>query len=185
MMQPLVALKVLDDRTAPGGAASMATLGGRVWVAWTEGPHADAGAGAPRVVRLATLDGKGTPVGEPITVAPAAHPASRVSVSASDVGILLAWAEDNPSARDDGGGSGDILPGASFVVVQRVGFDGYVDAPLRIPATRVDDYGPPTSSAIAAPRGAVVLWAGRSTVETHFDVTYLARLDCARAGASQ
>jgi hypothetical protein len=65
--------------------------------------------------------------------------------------------------------------------VQRVGFDGSVDPAVRIPATRVDDYGPPTSGAGAAPRGAVVLWAGRSTDATHFDVTYLARLDCAEA----
>jgi hypothetical protein len=108
---------------------------------------------------------------------------TRVALSATDAGVILTWAEDNPDAPGLGG-AGDITPGASFVVAQRVGFDGAIDAPLRIPTTRVDSYGPPTSAAIAAPRGAVVLWAGRSQIASHPYETFLARLDCARRQSS-
>jgi hypothetical protein len=176
-VRPVTALPVLDPSAVPGGSASLAALDGRAWVAWSEGPPSEAGARVPRAVRVAMLDSQGRLQGSPVTVAAQAYPASHVAISASDAGILLTWAEDAADAGV-GQGAGDILPGASFVVVQRVGFDGTVDPAVRIPATRIDDYGPPTSSAIAAPRGALVLWAGRSTIETHFDVTYLARLEC-------
>jgi hypothetical protein len=176
---PVTALPVLDPSSVPGGSASLAAFDGNAWVAWTEGPPAEAGARVARVVRVAMLDAQGRLEGSPVTVEAQAYPASHVSVSASEVGIILTWAED-AAGTGTGQSPGDVVPGASFVVAQRVGFDGAVDAPVRIPATRVDDYGPPTSSAIAAPRGVLVLWAGRSTVATHFDVTYLARLDCAK-----
>ena len=98
----------------------------------------------------------------------------------------MTWAEDAPGS-DGGPSPSDLLPGASFVVVQRVGLDGSVDpSPLRIPSTLVDDYVPPSATAIASsPGSALVLWAGRSTVPANFDVTYLARIDCAAASVAR
>jgi hypothetical protein len=179
---PVTALPALESAAPPGSSAAMAALGGRVWVTWAEGEPADAAPGGARVVRLAALDARGQLLAPPLTVTADAHPASRVAISASDAGIVLTWAENAPGYA--GGGAGDMLPGASFVVVQRVGFDGSIDPPLHLATTRVDDYGPPTSAAIAAPRGVLVLWAGQSTVPGHFDVTYLARLGCAQTSAS-
>jgi hypothetical protein len=178
-LQPVTALSALGSTAVPGGSATMASLGGRVWVVWTEGAKAEAGSTLARAVRLAALDAHGQLLAPPLTVASDAHPASRVAISASDAGILLTWAE-NALCTDGGDLAADVLAGASFVVVERVGYDGSIDAPVRIAATRIDDYGPPTSAAIASPRGALVLWAGQSTVPGpgHFDVTYMARLAC-------
>jgi hypothetical protein len=183
-LRPVTALPATDEGSVPG-TASIAWFGGIAWVAWTEGPAADAGGAAARTVRLAALDGQGRLLGAPIVVAADSHPRTRVALSAGDAGVLVTWAEDAPGSGAAPNAS-DVLPGASFVVVQRVGLDGTVDsAPLRIPATRIDDYAPPTASAIASPRGALVLWAGRSTDPASFDVTYLARVDCGVAGVAR
>jgi hypothetical protein len=172
---PIIAIPALDPTTQPG-TASLASFAGHAWVAWTEGPPADAGVGLARIVRVAELDGDGHNVGSPVTVAGAAHPTTHVAVSAGDAGILVTWPEDG--APEDAGDAVDTMPGASFVVVQRLGYDGTLDAPIRIPATRVDDFAAPTSATVEAPRGALVLWAGRATDPNAFDVTWLARLDC-------
>jgi hypothetical protein len=165
------------DPTATPGTPALASYGGGVWVAWTEGPPADAGVGVARTVRVARVDPSGDLGVAPFTVAKAAHPTSHVALSAGEAGVLLTWAEDGEP--EDAGDAVDTTPGASFVVVQRVGYDLAVAAPIRIPATRVDDFGPPTSATIESPRGALVLWAGRATDPTAYDVTWLARLDCA------
>jgi hypothetical protein len=176
-LAPASSFPVLDPSTTPGGSAAMAALRGRAWVAWTEGLARDAGAVTPRTVRLATLDAGGRALGAPVTLATAILPTTRLAVSAGDAGVLVTWAEDADPADD--GGAGDVVPGASSVVVQRVGFDGALDAPLRVLATRVDAFGPVTSATIAAPRGALVLWAGRSTDPARFDMAWMAELACA------
>jgi len=184
-LRPVTALPATDADAVPG-SASIAWFGGTAWVVWTEGPSADAGAAGARTVRMAMLDGAGRLLGTPVVVAAGSHPRSRVALSAGDAGVLVTWAEDAPGS-DGGPSPSDLLPGASFVVVQRVGLDGSVDpSPLRIPSTLVDDYVPPSATAIASsPGSALVLWAGRSTVPANFDVTYLARIDCAAASVAR
>jgi hypothetical protein len=176
-LQRTTSFGVVDPSMAPGTAA-IASYGGDAWVAWTEGPpaDADAGVGAARAVRVARVDAEGNLAAAPITVAPAAHPTTHLALSAGDAGIVVTWAEDGEP--EDAGDAVDTTLGASFVVAQRVGYDGAVDPAIRIAATRVDDFGPPTSATIESPRGALVLWAGRATDPNAFDVTWLARLDC-------
>jgi hypothetical protein len=168
---------MLDPATLPGTAA-MAAYGDRVYVAWTEGVVTDAGDGAtpsgPRAIRYAALDANAKPIGDAVTLEPSAHPAGSIALSASDVGVLVTWAESGPPVMPI------TSPGASQVVVRRIGHDGTVDRALRMAATAVDDYRPPRTAAIASPRGALLLWAGRNDTDGLLDVTWLARLDCAR-----
>jgi hypothetical protein len=175
-LQPIASFSTVDPAALPG-TPMMAAFQGRVWLVWSEGVPADASGERTRTIRLVATDEGGQPLGDPTTIDDAARPTTRVSVSAGDAGVLVAWAEDGP-VMGDGGDANDVRIGASSVVVRRAGEDGRLDPAVRIPTTRVDDYGPPTTAAIASPRGALVLWAGRSTVPTQFDVTWLARLDC-------
>jgi hypothetical protein len=165
----IAAVGVLDPATTPGTAA-IAAFGGRVYVAWAEGDPKDTT--LPRAIRFATLDAQGKPVGAATTLETRVHPSGNLALSASDVGVLLTWAESGPA----------FMPiterGASYVVVRRIGYDGAIDRPLFVAATAVDDYVPPHTAALASPRGTLLLWAGRNDTDGMLDVTWLARLDC-------
>lgn len=164
-------IPALDAATAPGRVA-IASYGDRSWIAWSEGdPKNDK---APRTVRFAALDARGIPVGEPVTLATNAHMITTASIAASDIGVVVTWAESGIVAIPQ------TAPGSSRVVVRHIGTDGVLAEPaLVVDATFVDTYGPPTSVTIASPRGALVMWAGRSSRDGDPDVAWLARLDCA------
>jgi len=164
------AIGAIDPATSPGHVAA-ATYADRVWIAWSEGDAKDEK--VPRTVRFAALDARGFPVVGPKTLATAAPVSTSVSISASEIGAVVAWAE-----RGDPNAARSAI-GASRIVVRRVALDGTPDDPIAIGATFVDAYGPPTTAAIAAPRGALVLWAGASATPNMPDVAWMARVDCA------
>jgi hypothetical protein len=163
------AMAAIDPAMPPGHVAA-ATYGDRVWIAWSEGDAKNEK--VPRTVRFAALDSHGVPVIGPKTLATAVPVSTAVSISASELGAVVAWAErgDSDAARN--------LSGASRIVVRRVALDGTPDDAIQIAATFVDAYGPPTTAAIAAPRGVLLLWAGASVTDGMPDVGWMSRLDC-------
>jgi hypothetical protein len=163
-------IPAIDSATAPGHVAA-AVFDDRVYIAWSEGdPTNDK---APRTVRFATLDAHASPLGSPVTLTTGALVTTAVSVSASEIGVVVTWTETGDATLPTN------VPGSSRVVVRRVGFDGVVAPAIDLAATSVDTYGPATSAAIGSPRGALVMWAGRSATAGDPDVAWLARLDCA------
>jgi hypothetical protein len=166
------------DPTSPPGTCATATLypappsAPRTWIAWSEGASGDAA--DVHTIRAARVDASGTPQGDPVTVATGAHPSTRLSLAASDLGLLVAWAEAGS------GTTSENQAGSSNVVVVHLDADGHaVDAPFVIPATYVDAEGPPRVVTLATPHAALVTWGGRSTDPTQPDVAWAARLDCA------
>jgi hypothetical protein len=166
----------LDPASRPGTSA-VATLAlpppesPRVWIAWSEGTSGDAS--VAHTIRVARVDASGTPEADPVTVATGAHPSTRLSLAAGDLGLFLAWAEGGAGA------SSENQPGSSIVVVAHLDADGRaVEALFLIPATFVDAEGPPRTVTLGTPRSALVTWGGRSTDPTQPDVAWAARLDC-------
>ena len=163
-------LPTLDAATAPG-RVSIASFADRAFVAWSEGDPKDDK--APRTVRFATLDAHGAPVGAPRTLATGARMITPASISASEIGVLVTWAESGMVAIPQ------TAAGSSRIAVRHLGVDGTLAAPLDLDATFIDAYGPPTSVTLVSPRSALVMWAGRSSRDGDPDVAWLARLDCA------
>lgn len=164
-------ISALDPATSPGHVAST-TFGGAGWIAWSEGDAKNEK--VPRTVRVAKVDARGVPVAAPTTLATKVPVATAVAITASELGVVVTWAErGDPMLAEN-------APGSSRVVVQRVPLEGGTpDAPRVLDATFVDTYGPPTSVALASPRSALVMWAGRAPQDGNPDGAWIARLDCA------
>ncbi len=163
-------IPTLDAATAPGRVA-LASFGDRASIVWSEGDPKDDK--APRTVRFVSLDGRGVPIGAPITLATGAHMITPASIASSEIGIVVTWAESGIVAIPQ------TSAGSSRVLVRHIGTDGKLaEPPIVVDATFVDAYGPPTSATIGSPRGALVMWAGRSSRDGDPDVAWLARVDC-------
>jgi hypothetical protein len=109
---------------------------------------------------------------EPVTLAPARVLLAPVALAVTDMGAVVAWMEPGDPAAMPG------MPGHARLVVQQVALDGTASAaPFEIAVTApVDTL---AITAIAAPRAALVSWAGvRVGSDAGPQVTYLARLDC-------
>jgi len=154
------------------GRPSLAAHAGRVFVAWRESAAKDPP--AFDALRVAELDGSGHVIAGPVDFGASASAQSRVTLSASDLGLVATYAEDgNPAASD-------TTLGRSRIVVHHLGFDLTPKSnAVVINATRFETYRPPETAPLASPRGVLLTWAGMGTSKKGgYWVTYLARLDC-------
>ena len=178
--------RLVPDSTAAGGARlelawsrtsgmvpdrpSLASWRGRTWVAWME--SAADHPGHPEVY-VQELDPMGKAVGGAHQVDDFIRPESRLSLTASDLGLAIAYARGGLDVEPD-------EPGNSRVVVIQLDHTGNPLAamPLLIDATSVNDYGPPRTVALDYPRGLLLTWAGRSFDSGYDIVAYLGFLPC-------
>ena len=159
------------------GRPALAVQSGRVYLAWRESAAKD----PPELhaVRLAELDQNGLVVKDPLDIGSIAHPVSRVTLSASELGVLVSYAEEGDTALPD------ASAGRSHVVVHQLDLDASpLGDPIVIDATRFQTYGPPQLAVISQPLSALVTWSARAK-QGGLDDTYLARLDCGASAPAE